>query len=854
MAKMFTVLHLIFSYKEKRDNNGKVIGTNFFYEEEKHMVPMNMALAESCSSYVKSWGADDYIIVHTDGIDRNKYPAAQQLLDKLVDEGYAAHGKLYAPIFISGSQGRQGNFTTMNENDTAEFLNWARLGYPEEKFNKLSPNKQAKYLGLYFSSVRDWAEIWKNDPILEKGLPKPNFKEVAILPDVMQMVPGTVDEIDNDSIVRKILDKIWLKITDGQAYYLVNDTGWTDKERKEFMRKVRTFSFRAPWMKGYMSIILLSFFKRIFAYRKWKNVTHDLYGDEVDLFNCKIITFASVFKASKCFEHYAEYAEAAEKFGHSFYICVEDHGQRKNGIPYQQLQTLPLTEEDVEKLADMTAGKLGEAVKSASVKSFMRTPLGKAVTEYPSMLQNNVVWLLTQMTYANQRRRMAGGRLPRMAHHLFCAIDPVAIFEGIMGEEIKGILPAKTCYTRIYKTGRWLDCTRCPHLDHAHAIRWNLEIPAWAHGLFLGNGIWYSSHDLTMILHQMDFDGDESHVTDCDILVEAAKRGFEKYNNVPFHYEANDAHGEAQTKDYMAALKDMCRNSAPVPIGIYVNALTKIWATGYRAFHVGMLTKAGNGNIDSFGHGAEKSTAAADRCVADMKKMPKPEFLAWAHAHVDPDDGVHVIMPYGWNVQQNDESQRTSFKMYASSVVDQYSALVRYILPADMRELIDPDKLETFDSRKLRCHPDRTIVLEGLISERTGLFNQLVEATMAQLEEINRSNSLKAVPDYEEMRRNAIRAELLTFAESHGATEEDVIDALIFNIFYKMTRTNNFATSLVRVLFLVYGDRILHNLQVNLGHTANEETTVANDDNDDSMLVDSCDDCDWDDDCDSNDD
>lgn len=847
MSKMYTILHLILCSKDEHDNTGKITGTTFFWKEEKHMVPMSMALAASCSAYVKSWGADDFVVVHTEDIDRHKYPAAQQLLDDLVDKGYTAHGRTYAPVFIGGSQARQANFTTINEQVRTEFLNWARLGFPEEKFNKLSPNKQAKYLGLYFSSIREWSEIWHEEPILQEGLPKPKFNEVAVLPDVTQAVPGTVDVIEQDSIIRKIMDKILLKITDGQAYYLVNDTDWTDEKRKEFMRKVRTFSFRAPWMKGYMSIILLSTLKAMFKHRKWNHIVNDFWGDEVDLFKSKVITFGSVLKAAKCFDHYAEYAEAAEKFGHSFYVCVEDHGQRKNGIPYQQLQTLPLTEEDVEKLADITASKLGEAVKAASVKSFMRTPLGKAITEYPSMLQNDLIWHLTQQTYANQRRRMAGGRLPRMAHNLFCAIDPLAVFEGIMGEEIKGVLPAKTCHTRIYKTGRYLDCTRCPHLDHAHAIRTNIDVPFWARGLFLGNGIWYSAHDLTMILHQMDFDGDHSNVTDCTILIKAAKRGFEKYNNVPFYYEANDAHGEAGTKDYTTALKDMCRNSAPAPIGIYVNSLTKVWATGYRSYHVGMLTKAGNGNIDSFGHGAETATAAADRCVADMKKTPKPEFLAWAHAHVDPDDGVRVIMPYGWNVHQDDESQRTSFRMYTSSVVDQYSALVRYILPADMRELIDPDRLEKFDSRKLRCDPENTVVIEGLIAERTGLFNQLVEATMAQLKEISRSNSLKAVPDYEEMRRDAIRAELLTFAESRGVTEENVIDALIFSIFYKMKRIDQFATSLVRVLFLVYGDRILHNLQVNLGHAVDDKTDTVADDSGEDMLADIDDDCDWDD-------
>ena len=818
------MLHLILSQEEIKVNGKEDL--RFFLKEEHHLVPMTMATAPSANEYVKQFNENDYCIVELNDsvVKRLAHPEAQLLVDELVANGYHAHGKVYRPIFINASQARQAQFTTIADSARKGFEEWAYLGFDKHKFDPLSPNKRAKYLGLDFSSVKHWNSIWGNDPVLQAALPQPKFSECCCLKDVEVEVPGIFDIVLQDEIRREFKPHHLNKITDGVIFIKIDDHDLTKEERTELANKLKTFSIRAPFIKGYVCIIFHTALEELIRKERLNPNVRDYWTDPVNLLEKRVIMFGSAFKAAKCFKSWNEYAEAAEKYGHQFFICVEDHGRKKNGIPYQQLQTLPLTDEDVIGLVDRTAGKLLDAVQSVSFKGFMRTNLGKAITEYPSLLQNNVVWRLAQQTYANQRRRMLGGRLPRAAHNLFCAIDPIAIFEAIMGTPAKGILKAKQCTTRVFKYGRMLDCTRSPHLDHAHALRENVAVPVWARGFFLGNGIFYSAHDNTMVLHQMDFDGDHSNVTDWSILIEAAKRGYKQYNNVPLYYEANDAHGEADSSDYENQLNEMCRVAASAPIGIYVNALTKYWAIGYSPLEVALLTRAGNGTIDSFGHGANANSNATEDAVHKVFKRGLPWFLSYAHGHVSEQDPTKIERAIG------DDNK---YERYRNSGVEKYSVMCLMTLPADIGTIVDANKFEAYNSRILQCDPTRVVggkAAPDLVHKDTGLFNKLSSATMADMNNICKNGSMKAFPGYEEMRREYIRTELQQYAIEHGLTEEDVIDALILNIMYKTKRDDSFAPTLVRMLFLVYGDRILENIQANLNHTVTEASSEDLDD------------------------
>lgn len=778
---------------------------SFVWVKEFRMVGDIMATAKPTNADSPRFTANDFVVVHTDKVDRNALPEAQSFLNRLVDNGYEYNGRKFIPAFIGASQARQACFTLIAEEKRADFLKWARLGLPAERYAKIPSNKQAKYLGLSFSRVRHWDEVF-NDELLKKYMPRPEFNDMAVLKDVVVTCPGEFDVIEGEEIIRKIVPDHKNKITDGFIVYMINDLSMTEKEREKLRKVIKTASARALWLKGYMHVVFLSEVKRLVSVNGYNPVVKDLWEDDVNILEKRIITFGSVLKSNKAFKHFSEYADAATANGDRFWVCVEDHGQKLNGLPYQQFQTLPMEDDDVRYLVNITAGQILEEVKTGKFSEFVKSKLGKAVEAYPSLLQNPIVWNLVQTTYASQRKRMAGGRMPNMVHNLFCATDPVAIFQGIFGDEPRGLLKANECTTSVFKYGIELDCTRNPHLDHAHAVRVNVAIPAWARDFYLGNGIFYSALDNIMVLHQMDFDGDHSVVTDNKVIIAAAKRGFEKYGNVPFLYDANDAHGEAGCKDYDSELRDLCRNIHAAEIGVYVNTLTKMWASGvYNREEAGFLTKAGNGNIDAFGHGEEAGNGKTNSFVADRRKQMLPTYKIFAKARLD-EDKTTIILP-------------KKMRVYRNSPVEKYSALTRFILPQDMSDIVNPKKAyEKFDQSILYCvQREKAVVIEGLISSRGGLFNQLAQATMAELNEIQRTNSIKALPGYMDMRREAVRSELEIFGSQNGASEEDIIDALIFNLFYKLERTDKLAVSLVRLFFMVYGSRVVDNIYLNTG-------------------------------------
>lgn len=805
--------------------------------EEYHTVPLTMAFAESTERFQKQFTVSDFAVFGHQ-VNKTTCPGAKEMIDEIVDHGYKKDNKVFKPIFISAGENRKGEFALINEKVKKNFLEWALLGFPIEKYSaKLAPNKLAKYLGLYFSHVRPWDEIWHGDELLSEALPKPDFNEVAVLDDVKVSCPGLFDVIKDNKVIRKFVEDHENVISDGNGIYILDEKKLNCAQRRALKRALRTFTFRAPWMKGYLTIVFKGALEA-YCKKMGTSIVKDFWNNEVDLLQKKIITFKTVFKAAKCFDSYEEYADACVKYGHTFWVCVEDHGERLNGIPYQQVQTCQLTDEELARLVNKTAGELKESVETGGIKDFMKNKLGKAVTLYPSMLQHPVIWNNVQMAYSKQRMRMAGGRLPNMAHNLFCAIDPLALLDGIFGQPVKGFIPENCVVTHVYNASTkekevLLDCTRNPHLDHAHAIRRNIHVPSWYDGLYLGRGIFYSAHDNTMVLHQMDFDGDHSNVTNNPDVIRAALRGIDKYENVPYLYDADDTSSSIKA-DYWSALSDMCRNAEAAPIGVFVNTLTKVWASGrYDSTRIGLLTQAANGQIDTQKNNGAGNVSGARNIVFQMRGHLKPYFLRYAKGRVDQENPTNLILP--------DEEE---YDVYRSSSIDKMSALVRLQLPADMRELINPEKdYPAFDQHMLYCNPNRQgavrvtgLIRDGQSEEELGIWNKLCLKTAAELKEIEQHNSLAAMPDYNDMVRQTIRSELKKFYEKDGYTEEDIIDALIYALFYRIQRTDKLAPSMIRVFFIVYGDRIVDNLHANLGLAVTKEEDAQKDDDEEAAL------------------
>lgn len=764
------------------------------------------------------FGSEPFVIVDTGDYNRQAIPSLQEKLDEVCDNGYVdEHGQKYEPAFAGASQARNGMFTMVQTDMLPTILEWAACGLD---LTKLSVSKRAKYLALMMSACRKWADVFPEDGPLGM-VPQPAIRDFCVLKDVVVNVNGEFDKVGIKELVREpgVSEN---KISDGLAIYVVNDEILTNKARNELVKTLDAWTFRAPLMKGLMVPVLHSTLTTVLKQNGWNHIVKDFWGNEVDLLKKKVITFGSVFKAAKCVESFDVYCDNFERLGHEVWVCVQAHN-RLNGMPYQQLQTLPLTDEEIEQLADEQVAQLAGYVKPGEFGKLIGKELGELADYYPQILNLPYVKFKMQQSYANRRRKLAGGRVEKVARNLFCSPDIYAILQGIVGEKVTGLIPAHKAVCASYEEGVKVDATRSPHLDHAHAIRRIIRPAEWLRGLYMGHTIFYSSQDNTMLLHQMDFDGDHSNVNDKKTFVEAAKRGYRVYNNRVLQYAAMDSGEVANSENYLQEFSARCKAAFKAPIGLYANSITKMWARAYDWAECAFLTRKCNTCIDEAGgHGADNATGKAEDYVNKEKFTPKPMHLAYAKGKV-ADDGVHIVLAEG------------KHKVYRTSVVDRYSQIILMELPETVDELYDFTSLGEFDFQMLRNEPNaKFVTIPGLCHDAKngeyGVFNAVARATSVELAEIMSSSSLKALPDFITMKKDTIRDTVRQYAESLGFTFEQALDAIIVHLFYKMRRTNFGMDTLLRSFFIAFTDDIIENVKKNLGL---ESTSISAEDYDD---------------------
>ena len=752
---------------------------------------------------------DDIQIVDTGDTDRAAIPAVQDFLDKIVDEGFVDGNRLYVPAFAGSSDLRNGKGVFIVREKLWNTIDWCSCGAIQpHRMTPLTVGKIAKYLALMMSACRRWHDVFSDKPFMVY----PEIENFGVFNDVEVPLIDLVDCVSPHSVERKLLlehDGETMKITDGLMMYIIDDRGLN--QRKKLSEQLEAFTVRLALHKGLMIPVLRSALEHFFEVHPEleDSFLKDAWGRKVDVLDCQVITFKSVFKGWKCFSSHAVFEKEFRARQHEIWVCVQAHGSKWAALPYQQLQTLDATGKEIAELAHKSADWLLEHAKPGMFGKIIGGNLGKLVDMYPPLINDPFVRESLQRAWLSKVKRALEGRVLHVAHNLFCAPDPVAVLEGMFGLSVKGVIAAHNVITSAYRPGRKLGCTRCPHLDHAWAIANNMAVPEEWPGFFGGTTIFYSCHDSTMVQHQMDYDGDHSCVTDNELLISIAERSQKKYGNVPLLYAAMDAGKKNECEDYETELKLLFRNLSKAPIGLYANALTKDWAIRQDIDWVAVdcLTRKANTCIDEAGgHGKDSSQGVAEDVVEKMKFVPKPSFLAVRNGHLS-DDGMQIIEDEG------------NYRFYKQSVVDQYSAVCRLLLPQRISEIADLDHLGTFDPKVLMSDPNTDGLrkaLAGLITDKGGLFNELCRSVVAEESMIDFSSSMKALPNFRMDRAQRIELAVAEFALDRDMTLDRAVDLIAIHLFGWMKRNDRFVTHLKRWFFLAFGDRILENVARNL--------------------------------------
>ena len=548
------------------------------YDEEKKEVTLKTSNHTfGLTPAFTKFAPDLFQIIDTGDQDRAKIPAIQNYLDDIINNGIVDGSHRFIPVFAGSSNQRNGEFVVCDETCRQEIIDWCTVGI---NLNKLNVGKIAKYAALMFSTVKSWDTIFPNNGLYET-MSYPHPRTWGVFSDVSVPATGLFNYVNPNGTELKLLlsqDGEENKITDGVAYYVIDDYNVSIHQREELFKKAEAFTIRAPMVKGLMIPILRSHLEALFQnHPELSPIVKDAWGNEKNILKLKVITFKSVFKAWKCVSSWEEYVERFDAYSHRVWVCVKAHGERWASMPYQQLQTLDASNEEIESFARLSYNFLLDNSSIGKVGRIIGGNLGKLVDLYPNLLSDDFVKEQLQRSWASRCKQMFGGRILHISHNLFCAPDTIAVLEGLCGAKVNGVLSTNKVHTTSFGYNKKLGCTRCPHLDHAWATPINIDVPKEYRGFYLGITIFYSAHDNTMKLHQMDFDGDHSNVTDNPLLIEVAERSHKEYRDHCLLYAAmDDGNKQSGCKDYEQEFKELCRNAFQAHLDLYAHTTNKM--------------------------------------------------------------------------------------------------------------------------------------------------------------------------------------------------------------------------------------------------------------------------------------
>ena len=755
--------------------------------------------------YLEEQGIDpnEAVMKVSHAFNKKANPEAQKKLSKELREGTEG----YKVAFGGSSDIRKAQHVDILDKYLKQVVEWATCGINMRR--NILPNKYAVYLGTSLSA----STKWKDSTIL----PEINIDNVAIVNDVNVDVEGIFDVVENGT-VRRERRTVTNKITDGLAIGIANDENLTREEARELIKNLNTFTFRekgSGW-KGAMVWILRSGFIRFLDDRNYGYEIVDAFGNKRDVRELQLIAHVSVFKWFKAVDNWKEYIDGFKKYKHEFRVCVKDHNAISD-MPYQQFQTLLATKEETAKLVTRTVTKMSEYEDITKAHFLLPKAVGQVAKIYPALLKESYVAEELQKTWSSKRQALAGGRLPNMVHYRFAAPDIVAVIEGLFGKEVKGVIPPRHIICNKIAEGKDVDITRCPHLDNAHCLRRSFKPDAVTEWLFTGTTVYFSCHDASMNIMQMDFDGDHVAVCEDEDIIELARKSIKKNGNKPLFYEAKSSKPSAEVTDEQ--IIDLFEHLNAAPVGLYANALTKVWANASRdgltqsqLYQVALLTEGGNTCIDAAKNSAASAgdqASATTTLLKELREVEKPMFMAYAKTSAQDHRAFADFA--------------SKCKIY-DSCVDQYSQEVIRLLPA--KPEIEGLENLTFDWHVLTSGKAVRRATEGLITPKglrgtdcEGLFNKLAYQKAKDAAEINKldgNDKLVLMNELNVESREKIRNAVFAWAAEHGYDNQTVLDSMIMMIHVQTDAMPKTTAQLKRVLWDSFGDEILANVRNNI--------------------------------------
>ena len=721
-------------------------------------------------------------------------------LTNMVATGFMLNGINYRSFMSGSSDGRNATSSWVNEDILPELGRWAMCGL-QTKNMTLAINKYMAYIGLLSSASKPFADVFGS---------KIDIRRVAIIKDGEVNVAANVDFVDMESIKHNIERTNVINAFDGFGIV-----------RKE-LTNGESCTIRGPWLKAFCQATNWS---KLFGFASanGKKSFVDFFGVERQLKDVDMILTESCFKTAKLYTSWKQYCDAFEELGHEICACVREHAPRLKGMPYQQGQTLSGTEDDALRFMQHAKKSVYKYHDQKEAACLLRGSHRQAAKMYPAMLNESYTKKAIQEMYTTKRNDMLGGRIPELGYNAFLAPDPFAFAQHLFGLPVTGYLKAGECFCSAAKEG-FVDVTRNPHLDNAHCVLNNVASCPLAEGPTMFINIF----DMTTIQLRADYDGDHVWYSQDEHLLELVNRTYESLKNIPIDWEAPKAPKVPITKSAIAGfITNLIHGSE---IGLYADALTKMWNTAYDRDVCDWLTYAGNVLIDAAKHGSIK--IKKPDAVKELNMVSLPLFAMYAKATVEH--------PAGNAYWLKERVTKTGITLpprcaYSGSFLDMYSKAIQENIP----EILNVDGTDDmiFDSSVMMIDAHRKIGrLSGLAKKgiydpesntfkECGVFQEIAFRHSTEWNKLVGDTSFFANrQEWEEEVGRAARKELVNWARAQYAdypqvTDEQLDDAcydIILRNIFNTRMSEGMDTVIKQAFWRIYGDKAVATLKTNL--------------------------------------
>jgi len=524
-------------------------------------------------------------------------------LSSMVASGFMLNGIVYWPFMAPASGVRKAETVWVNEDILPSLGKWCMCGLCTKDM-KLAINKYMAYIGLLSSASKPFVDVFGT---------KIDIRRVAIIKDGSVKVTAKVDLAEMLKVEHNVDRTVEINAFDGFGIIRSNITNG------------ESCTIRGPWLKAFVQATNWS---KLYGFGLNNNKTSfiDFWGNEVQLKDVDMILTESCFKTVKLYESWNQYCTAFEELGHEICVCVREHSPKLKGLPYQQGQTLMGTEDDATSFMQHAKKSVYKYHDKKGATELLYGAHKQAAKMYPALFNEGYTKRAIQEKYTTKRNDMLGGRIPELGYNAFLAPDPVAFAQHLFGLPITGYLKAGECACKVIDEGM-TDITRNPHFDNAHVVLNNVKNMPLAEDPTMFINIF----DMTTIRLRADYDGDHVWYSQDSHLMELVNKTYDQIKNLPIDWDVEKAPKSEITKSAIANfITNLIHGSE---IGLYADALTKMWNRGYDQDVCDWLTFAGNVLIDAAKHASVKIKKPDD--VKELNLVSLPMYAMYAKADSD---------------------------------------------------------------------------------------------------------------------------------------------------------------------------------------------------------------------------